>query len=205
MSESIATAKSRVRQRLALIGLFAIFFVPILVAWWMNAKSDHWRPSATINEGTLIIPTRPIVAAGLTHFDGGAYESGFFENVWTLVLIDSSACKDAACEAKMVATRQARLALGKDMNRLQRLYATVRIPEPVDLNTLQQAHPGLNIARVTPQWLEPFKVSADGSAQASGIYLVDPEGRLMMHYSEGADAEGILKDLQRLLKISKIG
>ncbi len=171
----------------------------------MNVQSDYWRPRATINKGTLVVPPRPIFAAGLTHLDGSGYDTGFFENAWTLVLIDSSACRDTACETQLVEMRQVRLALGKDMDRVQRLYAGVTIPEPARFTELQRLHPGLNIARADQQWLLPFKLNVTGSKEASGIYLVDPEGRLMMHYDENAEAKGILKDLQRLLKISKIG
>nr|MBS0021612.1 hypothetical protein [Gammaproteobacteria bacterium] len=205
MKDSTAAVKPRWQQRLALVGLFVIFFAPILAAWWMNVQSDYWRPSATINEGALVVPTRPVFAAGLTHLDGSGYDTGFFENAWTLVLVDSSACRDTACERQLVQMRQVRLALGKDMDRVQRLYAALAMPEPARFAELQRVYPGLNIARANPQWLTPFKLDVTGSGEAGGIYLVDPEGRLMMHYGENAEAKGILKDLQRLLKISKIG
>jgi cytochrome oxidase Cu insertion factor (SCO1/SenC/PrrC family) len=171
----------------------------------MNVQPEHWRPSATTNEGTLVAPPRAVLTAGLTHLDGSGYDAGLFGGVWTLVSVDSTACRDRACEAQLIKMRQARLALGKDMGRVQRLYAALEMPQSARLSELQRAHPGLHIAQVNQQWLTPFKLDSAGTEEASGVYLVDPEGRLMMHYSQDAQAEGILKDLQRLLKISKIG
>lgn len=204
MKDSTVTVSSRSHPRLALIGLFAIFFVPILVAWWLNVHTDYWRPSATVNKGTLVIPTRAIFAAGLTHLDGNAYDTGFFERGWTLVLVDSAVCADA-CERQLINMRQARLALGKEIDRVQSLYASLEIPEPARIAELQRAHPGLNFARANQQWLSPFALDVIGSGEARGIYLVDPKARVMMRYGANTAAEGILKDLQRLLKISKIG
>lgn len=202
LKHSTVAVSSRSHQRLALIGLFTIFFAPILIAWWMNVHSDYWRPRATTNHGTLVVPTRPISVAGLIHPDGSAYDADFFKNGWTLVLVDPSVCADP-CETQLIKMRQARLALGKDMERVQRLYAALTMLEPARVAELRRAHPGLEIAVANQRWVSPFEFDTLGKAH--GIYLVDPEGRLMMHYGENVGAEGMLKDLQRLLKISKIG
>jgi hypothetical protein len=47
-----------------------------------------------------------------------------------------------------------------------------------------------------------FPPSAEGE---SGIYVVDPHGNLMMGYAPTGAAPGILKDLERLLRLSTIG
>jgi hypothetical protein len=51
-----------------------------------------------------------------------------------------------------------------------------------------------------------FEWGTSGQEGASDrIYLVDPLGNLMMSYPGDADATGMKKDLQRLLKVSQIG
>jgi len=35
------------------------------------------------------------------------------------------------------------------------------------------------------------------------IYLIDPYGNLMMQYKKGTNPSGIIKDLERLIRISK--
>ena len=52
--------------------------------------------------------------------------------------------------------------------------------------------------------LQPFR--GDGFApQGEQFFLVDPLGNLMMYYDPGVQASGVMKDLQKLLKISQIG
>lgn len=50
-------------------------------------------------------------------------------------------------------------------------------------------------AEVTPEPLE----------QAGRIYVVDPLGNLMMSYARTAEPKGLLEDLKKLLKYSRIG
>jgi len=40
---------------------------------------------------------------------------------------------------------------------------------------------------------------------ADHIYVIDPLGNLVLRYARDADPAGIIKDLARLLKISRIG
>jgi hypothetical protein len=40
---------------------------------------------------------------------------------------------------------------------------------------------------------------------SDGIYIVDPHGNLMMSYPASGSARGLLKDLERLLRLSNIG
>jgi hypothetical protein len=44
-----------------------------------------------------------------------------------------------------------------------------------------------------------------GSLPAGSVFIVDPDGRAMMHYAPGVNAKGMRADLERLLKYSWIG
>jgi hypothetical protein len=50
--------------------------------------------------------------------------------------------------------------------------------------------------------LAAFPPAVDG---APGIYIVDPHANLMMSYPAAGSARGLLKDLERLLRLSNIG
>ena len=41
--------------------------------------------------------------------------------------------------------------------------------------------------------------------QLDRVYIVDPLGNLVMAYESGFDAKGLLRDFQRLLRLSSIG
>jgi cytochrome oxidase Cu insertion factor (SCO1/SenC/PrrC family) len=46
-----------------------------------------------------------------------------------------------------------------------------------------------------------FKSYSDFESES--IYLIDPYGNLMMQYKKGTNPSGIIKDLERLIRISK--
>ena len=52
------------------------------------------------------------------------------------------------------------------------------------------------------RFLAEFPPARDGKP---GVYLVDPHGNLMMSYPATGAARGLLKDLERLLRLSRIG
>jgi hypothetical protein len=56
-------------------------------------------------------------------------------------------------------------------------------------------------AVIAPQ----FQVDETPAVGAERVYIVDPLGNLMMYYQPDADARGMLQDLQKLLKYSKVG
>ena len=54
--------------------------------------------------------------------------------------------------------------------------------------------------------LEMFRLSDDRDPLLERrLYLVDPLGNLMMSYPADAEPGGIIKDLKRLLRYSRIG
>ena len=57
-------------------------------------------------------------------------------------------------------------------------------------------HPSLIVAR--PQ----STMFSDG---ADSVWLVDPLGNMILRYPPGYEPRGLLKDIKRLLKLSKIG
>ena len=55
---------------------------------------------------------------------------------------------------------------------------------------------------------EPFRQAFTGpgfAAAGAQFFLVDPLGNLMMFYDMEVAAKGVMRDLQKLLKVSQIG
>jgi len=77
------------------------------------------------------------------------------------------------------------------------------------LQALLPHHPGLVAAGGGEEALEAvldrFAVDGRDPRRAGRIYVVDPEGRLVLWYRPGAPPDGLLKDLRRLLRASRIG
>jgi len=206
----------RRRNRLVLLALAALFFVPVALSFLMY-YGHTWQPATRVNHGELIDPARTLpkvdlpVVAGLTP-DGGAW--GGFTGKWSLVYAGDGACDDS-CRHALVVMRQTRLALNNDMTRVQRVFlATAHCCTP---DFVQQEHPGLVVvdasgAAATPLVLAfPQNNSSTSSPTSAAklastfVFVVDPLGNLMMRYDTRDNPRGLLLDLQKLLRLSHIG
>jgi cytochrome oxidase Cu insertion factor (SCO1/SenC/PrrC family) len=188
------------KGRLVLAALFAVFFLPVFLAWVLNVELRHWFPFATSNHGKLIQPAERFEASALTGIDGEPVDDAMLLGKWTLVHIAPSECL-AECDQAVYRMRQSRYAMGKDMDRVQRLVIAPKPLAKAAAEKLLADDPALMVLAARPEWLRRPRPAA-GQAE---IYVVDPQGFLMMWYRAEDNPAGMIKDLKRLLKISKIG
>ncbi|HEY5647679.1 MAG TPA: SCO family protein [Pseudomonadales bacterium] len=190
----------RRRTRVLLVGTFLLFFVPIVGAWLLNIFAPGWRPFGTLNHGTLVQPVRQLSGARLARFDGSSLEPGYLSGRWTLVHLSNGDCRQICLEA-LERSRRVQQALGDDMNRVQLLLVVAPPGGP----PTPELSAGVTVAAASTEWLASVSFAGTDPGQRLGIYLVDPQGYLMMRYDRDTDQRGLLSDLERLLKISKIG
>lgn len=202
---SPADFQKRRRARRLLILLFAICIAPFIAA---AIAFNFFQPTEHGNYGELL-PVRPLPAAQLKKLDGSALPLEQFKGKWLLVQFDDAAC-DTRCQAKLFDMRQSRLAQGREMERIERLWillddATPDPQQPTEfgLATLGVLEEGAVVARDAPPDLRAAFPAVNDLRDH--IYLIDPLGNLMMRFPKDADAKGMIKDLQRLLKVSRIG
>jgi cytochrome oxidase Cu insertion factor (SCO1/SenC/PrrC family) len=185
------------RGRLKLLLMAAFFAAPVLLAWL--AYRFEWATGTTGNYGALLRPAA-LPDAALTALDGRPFSLARLRGKWVLVQFDRSRC-DAYCERKLYFMRQVRKALGRDAERVERLW--VLTDQGVPSARLLAAAEGTRVARAANgRLLAAFPAAG---AAADHIYLVDPMGNLMMRFPREPDPSKMLKDLQRLLKYSQIG
>ena len=169
------------KAKLALV--FAACAAPFVLGWL--AYVFEWAPGKSGNYGELLTPqamrAQPFPA---------------LHGKWVLVSVDAAAC-DAACEKKLYYMRQIWRAQGKNMDRVERLWivtdAAALRPELVD------ALAGTRVARDAH-----LAASFPGVAR-NHVYVVDPLGNLMMRFPRDPDPSRMLKDVQRLLRVSRFG
>ena len=187
------------RNRRKLLLLLVLFLLPPVGAWVTWKYVGEHGVSATTNTGTLIQPARPLGA-------GGVLADAGVRGRWTYVMFAPGDC-DARCMEQLYITRQARLAKNKDIPRVERLLILDSEPDGVVAEHLAKEHADL-------RWLVPGEDGAAFRAAFSGegfapdgrqFFLVDPLGNLMMFYADTGAAKGIIRDLQKLLKISQVG
>jgi len=195
------------RGRRQLLALAALFFVPLAIAFWMYYGPTGWRPAGDASKGDLIDPARPLPEIALPTMDGGTTAPAFLRGKWTMLYVGDGLC-DERCRKALYLTRQSRIALNKDMDRVQRvLLVTDRC---CDRAFLAAEHPDLVVVRVedaaSAALLGPFPVYGGVPLAAAGrIYLVDPLGNLLMSYAPDAPDKALLTDVKKLLRLSHIG
>jgi cytochrome oxidase Cu insertion factor (SCO1/SenC/PrrC family) len=195
------------RGRRQLLALAALFFVPLAVAFWMYYGPTGWRPAGDASKGDLIDPARPLPEIALPTMDGGTTAPAFLRGKWTMLYVGDGLC-DERCRKALYLTRQSRIALNKDMDRVQRVFLVT--DRCCDRAFLAAEHPDLVVARVedaaSAALLGPFPVYGGVPLAAAGrIYLVDPLGNLLMSYAATAPDKALLTDLKKLLRLSHIG
>ncbi|HKK03081.1 MAG TPA: cytochrome oxidase assembly protein [Gammaproteobacteria bacterium] len=187
------------RRNLQAWVIFLLFFVPLATAAVLYFQTD-WRPGARGNHGELVIPPVPTPAVSLPTPDGDRTEEEFLRHHWSLVYLARSPC-EAQCREALYNSRQMRLALGRLLERVQRVYLYLDAPPPADF--LAREHPDLLVASTAgpgaAALLETFK------GQPEGFWLVDPLGNVMMRYPPDQEPRGMMEDIKRLLRLSRIG
>jgi hypothetical protein len=190
------------RQRRLLIGLALLFFAPLGLAFYLYYGPGTWHPGGHVNAGELITPVRPLPALALPLLGEGNTDPNFLKGKWTLLVVGTGDCTES-CRRRLYDTRQIRLALDRDMNRVQRVL--VAEDGCCDAHFLHDEHPDLIAIRAAPA-VAPLLAQLPGPhSAASRIYLIDPLGNLMMFYGADIKPKGMLEDMKRLLRLSSIG
>lgn len=196
-------SKRRLRARLVLLGLIAVFTAPLLLAALWYAEVEQWRPRKQVNHGRLVSPVRPITAFSLQRLDGAPLEQAWLRGRWTMVQIGARDC-DLHCQAALFKARQAWLSLGRERERVQRLLVLPSQEAVRRWAPLLEGDSQLTVATAGAGQLAVLQAQFGRSGPGT-LLLVDPLGNFMMRYGADAATKGILKDLKRLLKVSRIG
>lgn len=190
-------AQRRGRRQFLLIA--SLFIVPVLTAIVLYRSVD-WRPVVN-TQGTLIDPPRPLDAAGLTLADGENAPADAFQGRWSVIRPVAGDCGPRE-RALLEELARVRLALDKDANRVQRVLVHDGGCAAADFESGETDLKLYTAAAGGTGYLAQVPPAVDG---APGIYIADPHGNLMMSYPANGSARGLLKDLERLLRLSSIG
>jgi cytochrome oxidase Cu insertion factor (SCO1/SenC/PrrC family) len=183
------------KAKLTLAALALVCVLPVAASY---LSFYFWPPEGQVNYGELIEPAA-MDGAGLQAVDGLPFDRESLEGRWVLVYSGPASCDDS-CRTALYYTRQIRTAMGKEMDRVKRLWLVTDggTPDPA----VMTGQNGLEVAHIVPRWLEQLKPAA---APDGRVYLVDPLGLVMMRYPHELDARRVIKDVERLLKYSRVG
>lgn len=180
-----------------LIAIFVVTAAPIVLG---TATFWYWRSAGQTNYGELITP-RQIDLQGST-LDQRPIALSEYQGKWRYLIFDRAGC-DENCRRKLLYTRQIRVAVGRDQDRVERFWfidsdAIDGAPDPEHQSLYAEAH----VVRLQSD--QAANRIAPATERRDFIYLVDPYGNLMMRYPSDPDPRRMIKDLQRLLKYTKL-
>lgn len=169
------------------------------------------RPEGRRNFGELIDPQRPLPDISARTLEGKPVNLRTLKGQWLLVIVGSGACNEA-CAHNLYLQRQLHTSLGKDKDRVERVWliADEKSPDktadekPVDA-ALRAAITDAVILRLGAAQLSSWLTAADGQRLADHLYLVDPMGNWMMRFPAKLDlaaAAKAKKDIERLMRAS---
>ncbi len=155
--------------------VFFLVFTVPVLAAYFALYSGWWQKQGSTEHGQLLTPPLIVNDLALRNKQNQLLDETVFRKRWWLIYIAPQTC-DEACKNTQFLMQQIKIGLGADQNRLH-------------------------------LW------QGQGAAQAEGqLYIMDPLGQIMLRYPTYADPKesvlkgrGILKDLQKLFKVSHIG
>lgn len=161
------------------------------------------RPDGQRHYGELITPQRPLPDLAVMPLQSSSINNlRALKGQWLLVSVAGGTC-DAACERHLYLQRQLRESLGKEKDRLDRVWL---VSDDADVpQSLRPALAQATVLRVPPALLAQWLAPAAGHELSEHLYVVDPLGNWMMRFPAGLDlasATQAKRDLDRLLRAS---
>ena len=207
--------------RMVLLLIAGIPVTMILAAtwlWWFVMRGDLDLVGAlgTANRGDLVQPPRALPEHAVQSASGAPMPWTNREHQWTLLVSNPGAACAEDCESKLYLTRQIHIALGKEFNRVRRLYIGDRPATGTALAVaalsddrplpdsfpalLETEHQGVTSLQVSPETYR--ELFAESLEDPSTWYLVDPAGWVMMSYDSQDSYKDVISDIKFLLKNS---
>ncbi|MDO8276689.1 MAG: hypothetical protein Q8K31_05100 [Burkholderiaceae bacterium] len=191
--------RRKVRGRWKMLLVMLVCAAPVVASYFTYYVV---RPEGRRSFGELIEPQRPMPLLQVRQLDGSPVGLQSLRGQWLMVAVAGGAC-DARCERQLYLQRQLREGLGRDKDRVDRVWL-VDDAAPVTASLLP-ALKGAAVLRVPADELARWLAPADGHRLDEHFYIVDPQGNWMLRFpplASAADAARAKRDVERLLRAS---
>ena len=179
---------TKLRSRLILLMLAAIFLAPPIAAWVLY--SSGWEPTRTRNHGELLQPAIDLSAATLHRLDGAPYDWEPQERRWRVVVIPPSDCT-TTCVELIAGLDKVWQLQGRRADRLDVLWFG-DVPEG--------ATPFRRFVAMRPDASFAARMPGLSTSGMPTAYLIDPRGFVALRYPPGFDVAHLREDIAQLLK-----
>jgi hypothetical protein len=197
----------RKRNRGLLLLIFAMFLGSMLVAGAL--RFSGWQPAGMKNKGALLQPPLDLrTHAPKLASSGSAYAWNPEARTWRVLAVPPAGCAQACVDAARDLDIIWRAA-GRNADHLDVLWlcaeAGCAVPAPLrDDRSLRVLAPDAAMrAALAGAGAGPTADAAGAVPAAGGVpmYIVDPNGFVILRYAPGADLRGMREDLVKLLKL----
>lgn len=198
-AEPGAQQRRTVSGRVKMLGVLAVCAAPVVASYLTYFVI---KPDARSNYGSLIQPSRSLPALALQDLDGKPVPSASLKGQWLLVAVGPAAC-EAPCEQRLFAQRQLREMLGRERDRLDKVWLVTddAAPKPALLAAVR-AQPEVTVLRWPQADLAKWLAPEAGHALQDHLYLVDPMGEWMMRFPVAFDPARVKRDIDRVMRAS---
>ena len=188
MNTPVSTAQ-RNRNRGMLIRIVVIFLGSALVAGAL--RFSGWRPEGMRNHGELLQPPGDLRAVTPLLQGGGEYPWEQEERTWRIVLAPPANCGEPCVELSGQLDVVWRL-FGRHADRVHTLWIG-EVPDGIVRNR------SLHAVQDAPA----LRAGLPGVDDPAGVpvYVIDPNGFVILRYAPGFDPGDLRTDMSRLLKL----
>ncbi|TWI06813.1 hypothetical protein [Aerolutibacter ruishenii] len=177
------------RNRLMLLAIFAIFFGSLLFAGVL--RFSGWRPAGSRNHGELLQPPGDLRAVTPIDKNGQPYAWNPAERTWRIALAPPASCTTSCVELAREIDVVWQL-FGKDADKVHVLWIGDVPAGAVRPASLHELQPSGALSRGLPRVNDP---------QGVPVYVIDPNGFVILRYAPGFDPGGLRADMAKLLKL----
>lgn len=181
----------RNRNRALLLLIVVVFFGSAIVAGAL--RFSGWKPEGMKNHGELLDPPGDLREIVPRLSGGGEYRWNPTERTWRIVVAPPAECVDAC------------VTLSHDLDKVWRLFGhnadhvhILWVGEP-PADALRNRV--WNVLEPSPEFAAQLPRVAEGSAAGTPVYVVDPNGFVILRYAPGFDPGHLRADMARLLKL----
>ena len=209
MSERIHPhGRSRPRRFFVALGLLLIAATGVVL--YLRHGHATWHPRAEVKHGEAIDPPVPLPNLTLRLLDTGGTgaatdkaaeytDRDFFRRKWTLLYWGLGHCPER-CQASLDVAGQVRVALNRDLDRVQRVFIADGACCAMDFLHAQQDLITVRAGSdASPLLALLSRVDRMNASVADRIYLIDPAGDLVASYAPNAKPQAVLEDLKQLM------
>jgi cytochrome oxidase Cu insertion factor (SCO1/SenC/PrrC family) len=188
------------RSNTALWVLVASFFIPAILAYVYFYYGD--RPAIKSN-GELIIPIVDIHTLKITDKSGAALSEEKLTPNWRMIYFVGASC-DMDCQTSLYNMRQVNIAMGKYQDRVSHGIVHLAEPDAEFAELIKKEHVTADNIYAKTENIQALSGLKSESNAMKSIYLIDPLGNIMMHFPKDLNPKLMRKDINKLLKISRL-